>query len=221
MRRRVLAISLPVATLLLAASAGSVSAECFPQPDPFPRMHYAFTATVTELSARVADALPETANFDWHVELDVDHNYRGHVPDRLEANGWDEGCDFTGVRVQDGDRLFVAAEQVDIGDPRLITRTVLLWRSIAGGRWEFYGAALPDGGLSYPTAAVRAHTTAEILAAIRGSRPPDTSTEALKREWGRGGDMYMPLLGTVLISVVMGMLIRLARRRSAPLGTGD
>ena len=214
--RRVLAISLPVATLLLAASAGSVSAECFPQPDPFPRLHYAFTATVTEVSARVADALPDSADFDWHIELDVDHIYRGHLPDRLGANGWDEGCDFTGVRVQDGDRLFVAAELIDIGDPRLVTGRVLLWRGIEAGRWEFYRAALPDGGLGYPRAAVRADTTSEVLAVLDDSRPPETSTETLKPERARGGDMYLPLFGTVLISVLMGMLIRLTRRRKAP-----
>jgi hypothetical protein len=217
--RRMMAIALLAAALVLAASAGSVSAECFPQPDPFPRMSYAFTATVTDVSARVAEAPPDSANFDWHIELDVEHTYRGRVPDRLDANGWDEGCDFTGIRVQEGDRLFVAAERVDPGDPRLITSTLLVWQSIGEGRWEFYRDALHDAGVGYPTAALRADTTDEILAALGGSRAPDTSTAPLRSEPGR--DMYAPLLGTVFVSVGLAMLLLRRSRRNAPRSRGD
>jgi hypothetical protein len=70
MTRRTLRIALPVATLLLAASAGSVSAECSQQPDPFPRMSYAFTARVTEVSDRVAAGLPDMSAFNGHVARD-------------------------------------------------------------------------------------------------------------------------------------------------------
>lgn len=120
-------MAVPCALLWVIASAGSVSAECFPQPDDFPRPRFAFTATVSEVSDRVAPSLPGNADFDWHLALDVGREYRGAVPDRLEANGWDAGCDFTGVQVAEGDRLFIAAERLDPGGPRLITGKVLLW----------------------------------------------------------------------------------------------
>jgi hypothetical protein len=112
MNLRGLAMVLPGAVLWLVASAGVVHAECFPPPDDFPRPRFAFTATVQEVSNRVAPA-PDMADFDWHLVLDVEHRYRGSVPDQLVANGWDQGCDWTGVRVHEGDRLLVATQRVD------------------------------------------------------------------------------------------------------------
>ena len=175
-------------------------------------MSYAFTATVSEVSARVAESLPDAADFDWHIELDVGHTYRGTVPDRLVANGWEQGCDFTGIRVHEGDRLFVAAEKLDPRDPRLITSHLLVWRGIGGGRWEFYRDALHDG-VGYPSAALNADTTEEILASLGGTRPPNTSTAPLKPEETR--DMRLPWLATVLVSVFIGMLLRPKLRRNA------
>lgn len=204
--RRTLGIALPVATLLLAASAGSVSAECSQQPDPFPRMSYAFTAQVTEVSDRVAPGLPDMSAFDWHVELEVERSYRGEVPDRLEANGWEVGCSFTGIEVKTGERLFIAAESMDFNDPRLVSGSVLLWRGIGGGRWEFYADALQDGALTYPTAAVRADSTDEILAVLRDLPAPNTSVADPSPQ--RERDLPLPLLAAVLVGVISGVLFR-------------
>lgn len=206
MSRRTLAIALPVATLLLVASAGSVSAECFPLQDDFPPPRYAFTATVADLSREPTQNLPGMAEFDWHLELDVDHTYRGEVPSRLGASGWDAGCDFTGIRVREGERLFIAARQVDPGDPRLVSGTILLWRDIGGGHWEFYADALHDGALGYPPAAIRADTIERILAVIRELRPPDTSTAP--KDPDRPGDLSLPLVLGGLFVVAFVVLVR-------------
>ena len=85
------------------------------------------------------------AAFDWDLVLDVERDYLGDLPARLEASGWDYGCGFTGVEVVKGDRLFIATDEMDLSDPRLIGGEIYLWRDVGGGRWAFYGDALQDG----------------------------------------------------------------------------
>lgn len=176
MNRRILTAAIPLAFLMLTPSAGSALAECFPPPEDFPRLPYAFVATVTDISDQVAEPVADASDFEWHMELDVVRSYRGVLPTRIEANGWEDGCGFTGIRVAEGDRLFIATDRLDLGDPRLILGELLVWREVREGHWEFYAEALHDGSLGYPQAAVRANTTGEILAFIRGLGPPDTST---------------------------------------------
>lgn len=212
MSRRALAVALPGTLLLLLVSASAVSAECGIQPTHFPPQRFAFVATVSEVSDRVAPGLPDAANFDWHVTLDVERNYRESVPKHLEASGWDVGCNFTGVgnALAEGERLFIAAETLDVSDPRLILETVLIWRDIGGGRWEFYGDALQDGTLGYPIRAVRADTTDEILAAIRGLGTPDTSTDPPAS--GQPREFPLQLTFVAGFIVALGVLGRRARR---------
>lgn len=213
MPRRTLKAAMPVAALVMLASVGPVSAECFPQPDPFPQMRYAFTATVRQFSDEVAVDPPKDSYFDWHLELDVNRTYRGDLPRRLEADGWDVGCDFTGVEVRAGERVFIAAEDVDLGDPRLVTGSILIWRDVGGGRWAFYAEALQDGALTYPIAAVRADTTDEILAVLAGRWPPDTATAP--RGNAEGGSPALPILAALFVVVYIFELARRQKARSA------
>jgi hypothetical protein len=208
--RRTLMAAMPIAALTMLALVDPVSAECSPQPVPFPQMRYAFTATVREFSHRVPEELPESY-FDWHLELDVNKTYRGDLPHRLEANGWDVGCDFTGVEVRAGERVFIAAEDIDVGDPRLVTGSMLIWRDVGGGRWAFYADALQDGARTYPIAAVRADTTAEIIAVLAGRRPPDTASAPPRHEAGRSG--ALPVLAAVF---AIAFTVVIARHRFEP-----
>lgn len=206
MTRRQFATATPFAALLLLALAGPVLAECFPPPPDFPRIRYAFTATVTEFSDSVAEDLPDMSGFDWHLEMSIDRTYRGDLPGRLEADGWEYGCGFTGVEVRVGERLFVAAEKVELSDPRLVLGEVLIWRGVGEGRWEFYADALQDGALGYPTAAVRADTTDEILGVLSDLRPPDTSTAPAKDADRR--DPPLPLLAALLVVTFLTFVVR-------------
>lgn len=191
-----LSLGVLFALVSLLAFAGPVSAECFPQPHPFPPLSYAFTATVTEASDDVAEPLPSMAPFNQHLEMQVARVYRGSVPERVEANGWDVGCDFSGIQTRLGDRLFIATSALDPGDPRLILGHVLVWRSVGDGRWEAYTEALHDAALGYPRAALDADTVEEILRVVDGVRAPDTSTLEAPRPSAASGS---PLLAAVFL----------------------
>lgn len=192
--RRTVTGALTFGALLLLASVGPVSAECFPPPEQFPPMRYAFTATVVDYAYRSEPNTPERV---WDLDMEIERKYRGQLPVRLKASGWEAGCDFNGVEVRAGERLFIAAEDVEVSDPRLISGRILIWREVGGGLWEFYADALQDGALGYPAAAVRADTTAEILALLGNLRAPDTATSAKTIAGGRAS--AAPLLVALFI----------------------
>lgn len=173
MTRRTLTASLSLAMLTALSSVQPVLAECSPQPEHFPPMRFAFTATVIDFAYGDARSTPDR---DWYLEMGVERTFRGVLPARLTATGVEVGCDFNGVDVRTGERLFIAAEDVDIGDPRLITGKAFIWRAVAPDRWEFYADALQDGVLGYPAAIVGARSTQEILAALGRLRAPETAT---------------------------------------------
>jgi hypothetical protein len=97
----------------------------------------------------------------------------------------------------------------------LITAPVLLWRDVGSGRWEFYAAALHDGALGYPAAAVRAHTTDEILDVIRGISAPETAT-APPAPVPQPGSLPTPLtLAVVFVATFLIITRRAAVRASS------
>ena len=183
-------IALVFAVLIPALTPSPVRAEC---PDTAPRaderldITHVFTATVTEASTMVDPSRPESADFDWHLELRVDHVYLGEIPERLAYNGWAVGChELYGDRLRDGDRIFVAttvfvATPAPPGaDPFASTGArVLAWNWTAG-RWSFYEDALDYGSDRdfYPVAAREARTTADILRVLAAGGMPETSTAA-------------------------------------------
>jgi hypothetical protein len=94
--RLLLAAGLAIA--LSGAFAPAALAECTDWP---PRANerldvaYAFIATVTEGTNTIDPAQPDTADFNWHVELRVDRLYRGQLPERMSYSGWANGLPST------------------------------------------------------------------------------------------------------------------------------
>lgn len=195
--------------LLLLASVGPVSAECFPPPEQFPPMRYAFTATVVDYAYRSGSNTPERT---WQLDMEIERTYRGQLPVRLTASGWEAGCDFNGVEVRAGERLFIAAEDVEVSDPRLIRGRILIWREVGGGLWEFYADALHDGALGYPAAALRADTTEEILTLLGNLRAPDTATAATTITGGRASAAPL-LIGLFAMAFLTALVWRGPTRR--------
>lgn len=202
MTRRTLIASLLIPLALLLASAGTALAECTRSGD-FPAMRFAFLAKVTEFTYRDDDTSPER---EWFVSMQVHRQFRGHIDrDHVDATGIEVGCAFNGIEVREGERLFIAAPDVDTNDPFLIRGEIFIWREVADGRWEFYADALQDGALGFPAAVVRADTIEEILAVL-GLRAPETATTPPAVEPG------LPNL-TVLAGVfVLSLLAAITRR---------
>jgi hypothetical protein len=218
--RLLLATGLAIA--LSGAFAPAALAECTDWP---PRANerldvaYAFIATVTEASNTIDPAQPDTADFNWHVELRVDRLYRGHVPERLSYDGWAVGChELRGDRLRTGDRLFVVSN-VFIEHPRppgadpfaAVGAQVVAWKRV-DGRWRFYEDALDYGADRhfYPPAARQATTTEEILDLMPVGFLPDTATEAPRptdaEQW------QAPLL---VVSLLAGLIAIRRRMRDS------
>jgi hypothetical protein len=191
MRRRLLASLAAVAlvSLWIGVAPPAVVAECFPRPpagSPIP-IAYAFTATVVDLSTEVDQEAKDAGEGDglvWHMELQVDDVHRGSVPARLSLTGytlWHRSCsDFLGEQTHVGERLFVAIDdQVKLESNPSLFGQLLLWHRV-NDRWSFNRGALkdePEGPASYPNAALEAHTTQQILAAIESVAAPNTAIE--------------------------------------------
>jgi hypothetical protein len=178
----------------LAASmafAPAAVAECMDWP---PRANerldvaYAFMATVVEASNTIDPDNPDSADFNWHVELRVDRLYRGRLPKRISYSGWAVGChELRGDRLSTGDRVFIVSN-VFRDEPRPpgadpfagIDAGVIAWKRVEG-RWRFYEEALDSGsdGQFYSAAARRATTTAEILRLVSVAFLPDTASELI------------------------------------------
>jgi hypothetical protein len=187
LRRTVLALAIALAIPTVFAPAAL--AECMdspPRADERVEISHAFTATVIEASNTIDPAHPDSAEFNWHVELRVERVYRGEIPRRLAYNGWSVGChELQGDRLHTGDRLFIASN-VFVAEPSppgadpfaWIGAHVLAWRRTEGG-WRFYEDALDYGfdRAFYPAAARRATTTAEILRLTGIGFVPDTATD--------------------------------------------
>ena len=200
MTQRTLIGSLSLAALLLTSSAGPVLAECSPHHEQFPP-RYAFTATVEDFAYRGQRETPEYA---WHLTLQVGRIYRGRLPGVLKATGNEAGCGFNGIEVRTGERLFIAAEDVDTSDPSLIRGESLIWREVAAGRWEFYADALQDGALGYPATVVRADTIEEILGVVGVLRTPETATAPVPAVTAR--TPTLPILAAVFaLSLLVGL----------------
>jgi hypothetical protein len=161
-----------------------------PRADERIEITHAFTATVIEASNTVDPAHPDSAEFDWHIDLRVERVYRGEVPDRLIYNGWSVGChELLGHRLHAGDRLFIASN-VFVAQPTppgadpfsWLGANVFAWRRV-DGRWSFYEDALDYGSDRhfYAAAARRATTTGEILRLADLGFLPDTATEPAAR----------------------------------------
>jgi hypothetical protein len=210
------------ATLGLTSTA---SAECLNYPiaaGDHLNVGYAFVATVTEVSDAVDPPQADSAPYDWHVELDVERTYRGHVPDRLTFNGWDVGChNLRGDHLRAGDRIFIATERLDLRPSRVdpFWGDVVAWKGTRGA-WAFYATALDHAydKAFYPAAARSATTTADILALIHSDPAPDTSTEASAAEPSKP----TPLLALGL-ALVVGLFLgwRRLSRNDVTRGQGD
>jgi hypothetical protein len=191
-----------VAVLLVAsgAAAPAAFAECFPIPDADTRIErpIVFTATVggvtTEPDLASAEAGEEPGVL-WQTTMDVRKVYRGDVPATLALTGSTSnvgvggGCSwFLGDRVETGDVVFVAVDEIiPFATNRSLFGHLLLWRRV-GDEWRFYERALQEGGEpdAYSEAARQAHTTEEVLAVVERLGVPDTSTvqsEAASTAW--------------------------------------
>lgn len=199
MTRRTLTASLLFPLVLLLASAGPALAECTGSPT-FPAMRYAFIADVTQFAYGNDRTSPDR---EWSVEMDVERTFRGSLPARLTATGIEVGCAFNGIEVRTGERLFIAAPDVDPNDPWLIRGEIFLWREVADGRWEFYADALQDGALGFPAAVVDADTIEEILAVVGVPRAPETATTLPAVE--RGLPSLAILAGVFVLSLAAGV----------------
>ena len=206
--RLTLAVAMAVLGLLLVAAPAA--AECSVRPGPDEPTPYVFIATVVDVSDDVDPSLPDSAAFDYRIELDVNRLLAGKVPKRVHANGWDVGCGFSGVdKVNVGDRLLIATTSLDATDPRLVLGPVLLWHRV-GGHWDFYGEVLQDGEFGYPKAAIRASTTREILRYLETLGAPATST--VSRPAVPVGDSSLPILHiAAVLLAVLAVLRRVGR----------
>lgn len=187
MLRRIL-LAVLIALCVPSVFAPGAHAECMDSPPMANEAidaAYALDATVIEASNTIGPASPDSAEFDWHVELRVDRRYLGRIPDRLSYNGWAVGChELLGDRLHTGDRLFIVSNvyrerpSPPGADPfAWIDAKVLAWKRV-DGRWSFYENALDYGSDPefYPRAAREATTTAEILRLVDLGFLPQTST---------------------------------------------
>ena len=181
-RSRRLIIALAFACLLLVSFAPFASAEC--GPGSLPRraddpliVGAAFLATVTEVSTDV-DPNPASGGYDWHVELAVEARYVGAAPKTLVLNEFDGGAcsDFKGQALRAGDRIIIAAEDLEYQRGAPLGGHLVLWKDIGEG-WSFFADALLYGAepQAYPKVARDADTKAEILQAIFDGALPATS----------------------------------------------
>jgi hypothetical protein len=186
-------VSLAAMALLLltwAAAAPVAFAECFPIPDADTRVSRSivFTATVGEVATQPDLASAEAGEDPgvlWQTTMDVRKVYGGDVPATLALNGRTSdvgvggGCSwFLGDRVETGDVVFVAVDEIiPFATNTSLFGHLLLWRRV-GDEWRFYEPALQEGGEpdAYPEAARQAHTTDEVLAVVERLGVPDTST---------------------------------------------
>lgn len=200
-----------LAGLAIALGASAVLAECPPGEDDLHLdVRYAFVATVAEASRDVGPRVPDSAPFDWHLELDVDRIYAGDVPDTIAFDGWDAGCSAPrGDQMTTGDRVFITSEHFRLTDlPRNpMWGDFLMWRWV-DGRWAFYEEATGwTGEDRWLTAAMQnASSTSSILRLVRAS-VPDTATDGamVERNVTRG-----PVL---LVAFVVGALLLVVRVR--------
>ena len=191
MRLRLLAFfaSVALASMWIGVAPRAVMAECFPRPQagsPIP-IAYAFAATVVDLSTEVDQESKDAGEGDglvWHMEMQVDDVYRGSVPARLSLTGHTlshASCSyFLGDQTRVGEKLFVAIDdQVSLESNTSLFGELLLWHRV-DDQWSFHKDALkdePENPASYPNAALDAHTTQQILAAIASVAAPNTAIE--------------------------------------------
>ena len=199
MTRRTVIASLLLPLVLLLASVGPALAECGPQYTASTPMRYAFVAKVTHFAY---DNGPDHGR-EWSIEMSVERTLRGSLTTRLTATGIEVGCNFHGIEVAIGERVFIAAADVDTSDRALIRGGIFIWREVADGRWEFYADALQDGALGFPAAVVRANTIEEILAVV-GLRAPETATTPRAVEQGVGPNLAV-LAGVFVLSLLAGI----------------
>jgi hypothetical protein len=190
-RSRILAGTVALVLLVAANVAAPVArAECFEVPSGDSRVArpYVFTATVHEVATEPdlkSLAAGEEPGVLWHTTLEVRRVYSGEVPDALQLDGSTStvgvggGCSwFLGDRVEQGDVILVAIDDVTpfSANHRLFGH-LLLWRRV-GDEWRFYDRALQDGGEwdAYPQSARLADSTSAILAVIERLALPDTAT---------------------------------------------
>jgi hypothetical protein len=210
----------PLVTGLLAAStlivvfASPALAECMTWPRHATerlQVGYAFSGTVVDV-AKSLYSEEGSPLYRWVVSVEVEHVYRGRVPERVQLEGTDWGCSFLRVSsLTDGDRVFIASERLR---PALTDETdlgnVLAWKQ-TGGRWVFHDHGLQEGSDPdyYPAAARTAKTTRDIVRLISGAALPDTSTQPLDR---RSNLASLPLLGVIFASSLGLLLLRRSRR---------
>ena len=218
-------IAFTAAIVLAAASAPAVLAECTdtpPRADERLNVAHAFAATVTKASNTIDPDNPDTADFNWHVELRVDRLYRGELPRRLSYSGWAVGChELRGDQLHAGDRLLVVsnvftdAPRQPGADPFAATNAnVVAWKRV-DGNWRFYEEALDYGAdrRFYPAAARRATTTAEILRLLSVGFLPDTATEAVHD--ADGGPSHAPFL-VFAVAFALAVIHRAVAARGVP-----
>jgi len=191
MPRAVVAFAALAVLLLVSGTAAPVAvAECMATPDADTRVErpIVFTATVggvtTEPDLASAEA-GEDPGVLWQTTMDVRTVHGGNVPGTLELHGSTSnvgvggGCSwFLGDRVETGDVVFVAVDEViPFATNTSLFGHLLLWRRV-GDEWRFYERALQDGGEpdAYPEVARQAHTTEEVLAVVERLGLPETAT---------------------------------------------
>ena len=103
---------------------------------------YAFTARLVDSSREPDPPLPGDSPFNWKMRFDVEHVYRGRVPDPWVVNGWDgnscNGLDVTAMHV--GDELFVSVNLMDRAAIPRLGGNYLIWRRV-DQHWEYFDQA--------------------------------------------------------------------------------
>jgi hypothetical protein len=167
------AVATFAALLLMAAPTRADCSRAAPSANILAYRGLAFTATIAGIDRR-------SISDPYDVTFEIDHVFAGAIAGPLVAR--DVGGDCGAIRPSEmkvGQRVFVAADQLNEYASGGTFGDVLLWREAEGGTWRFFAEALwagqPDREY-YPPEAWKATSLDEIIALVApGAALPDTS----------------------------------------------